>query len=106
MAESTDDPRDYRGGVREPEEAKGGGADNEGIVPREMLDDPGPRDADPQDLKDDVMGEVTREPKDDIQIDPSSGDDADATNRDDSANTDTWHTDPATVAGDTGEGKA
>ncbi len=36
MAEQ--DPRDYRGGAHEPEDAKPGEADNEGMVPREMLD--------------------------------------------------------------------
>jgi hypothetical protein len=107
MADRTDDPRAYRGGVREPEDAKGNWADNEGVVPRELLDETGPQEgADEQDLKDEVMGEVTGEPKDDIQIDPSSGDDADATNRDDSVNTDTAHTDPATTAADTGQGAA
>ncbi len=106
MDERTEDPREYRGGVREPEQDKGA-ADTEGIVPREMLDDPGPQqNADEQTLKDDVMGDVTGEPKDDIQIDPSAGDDADATNRDDSVESETWHTDPNTVAGDTGEGTA
>ena len=106
MDERTEDPREYRGGVREPEQAKGG-ADTEGIVPREMLDDPGPQqNDDPQALSDDVMGDVTGEPKDDIQIDPHAGDDADATNRDDSTESASWHTDPNTVAGDTGEGKA
>ena len=42
MAEQ--DPREYRGGVKEPSDTKGGedtAADNEGIVPRDMIDDPG-----------------------------------------------------------------
>jgi hypothetical protein len=107
MDERTEDPREFRGGVREPEDAKGDWASNEGVVPREMLDDPGPQqDADEQTLKDDVQGEVTGEPKDDIQIDKSSGDQADATTVDNSTETDTAHTDPATVVADTGQGKA
>jgi hypothetical protein len=107
MAERTEDPRAYRGGVREPADAKGDWADNEGVVPREELDDLPPQDtSDPQVLKDEVMGEVTGDPTDgDHQIDPSSGDNADAT-RDDSAHTDTVHTDPATLAGRTGQGRA
>jgi hypothetical protein len=107
MADRTDDPRAYRGGVREPEKAKGDWADNEGVVPREMLDETPPQEgADDQTLKDDVMGEVTGEPKDDVQIDPSSGDEADATTRDDSADADSWHTDPAGTANLTGRGEA
>jgi hypothetical protein len=104
MADPTDDPREYRGGVREPEDAKGNWADNEGVVPREMIDDTGEEPSDPQALKDPVQGEVTGEDQGDI--DTHAGDEADATTRDDSRNTDTWHTDPATVAGDTGQGKA
>ncbi len=80
---ATDDPRDYRGGVHEPADAKGGEADNEGIVPREMLDDPGPpppeRATDEQALGDAVQGGITdRDPTDDA-IDPHGGDQADAT---------------------------
>jgi hypothetical protein len=84
MAEK--DPRDYRGGVHEPSDAKGGeesGADTEGVVPREMLDDPGSpppeRAGDDQALSDAALGEVTdRDPTDD-SIDHSGGDEADAT---------------------------
>lgn len=80
------DPRDYRGGVREPADAKGGSdswADNEGIVPREMVDDPGApppeRAGDDQALSDRALGEVTdRDPTDD-SIDREGGDQADAT---------------------------
>jgi hypothetical protein len=73
MAEK--DPRDYRGGVHE--------ADNEGIVPREMVDDPGApppeRSGDDQALSDAALGGVTdRDPTDDA-IDHSGGDEADAT---------------------------
>lgn len=106
MDERTEDPREFRGGVRETGDAKGGWADSEGVVPREMLDDPGPQEgADEQTLKDDVMGDVTGEPQDDVQIDTSSGDEADATTRDDSAEQESWHTDP-TVTGRTGQGEA
>lgn len=83
MAESTQDPREYRGGVREPEDAKGGQdswADTEGVVPREMLDDPPPQEnADDQDLKDAAMGEVTDHDHTGDAIDKSAGDQADAT---------------------------
>jgi hypothetical protein len=105
MADRTDDPRDYRGGVREPADAKDNWADNEGVVPREMIDDTGDEPTDPQALGDAVQGEVTGEGQDDDTIDKSGGDQADAT-ADDSRNTDTWHTDPATTAGETGQGKA
>ncbi|MEA2127581.1 MAG: hypothetical protein QOJ85_472 [Solirubrobacteraceae bacterium] len=82
MDESTEDPREYRGGVREPEEAKGGQenwADNEGVVPREMIDDTGPEPTGEQDLKDAAMGEVTDHDHAGEAIDESAGDDADAT---------------------------
>ena len=84
MAEQ--DPRDYRGGAHEPSDAKGGEeswADNEGIVPREELDDPGApppeRAGDEQAVGDAYLGQVTdRDPQDD-NIDSSQGDEADAT---------------------------
>ena len=79
------DPREYRGGVHEPADAKGEGtwADNEGVVPREELDKP---DAPPperdqsQALSDDSLGQVTdrSDPAED-NIDRSGGDEADAT---------------------------
>ena len=80
MAEQ--DPREYRGGVQEPGDAKQGQAD-EGVVPREMVDDPGApppeRDQD-QALSDSSLGEVTdrSDPSED-DIDHSGGDEADAT---------------------------
>jgi hypothetical protein len=83
MAEQ--DPREYRGGVREPSDAKGDDtwADNEGVVPREMLDDPGSPPAEReqgQALSDAALGEVTdrSDPSQD-NIDRSGGDEADAT---------------------------
>jgi hypothetical protein len=110
MDERTDDPREYRGGVREPEGAKGpGAADSEGVVPREMTDDnalPPQEGADEQTLKDEVMGEVTGDDDDDVQVDPHGGDQADATTQDNSAEADTVHTGAASVTPDVGEGKA
>jgi hypothetical protein len=83
MAEHEPDPREYRGGVRETEDAKGGPntwADTEGVVPREMIDDPPPQDtSDPQTLKDDALGEVTDHSHTDEAIDHDAGDDADVT---------------------------
>ena len=107
MAESTEDPREYRGGVREPEEAKGGEeswANTEGIVPREMIDDLPPEDPGEQDLKDASMGEVTDHDHTGEAIDKSAGDKADATESN-SAESETWHEDP-TVSGRTGRGEA
>jgi hypothetical protein len=105
MADGTDDPREYRGGAHEPADAKGGWADNEGVVPREMIDDTGPEPSDPQALPDAVQGEVTGEGQTEHTLDKHQGDHAEAP-ADDSANTATWHTDPATTAGRTGQGKA
>ncbi|HEV7882192.1 MAG TPA: hypothetical protein VGO81_01415 [Solirubrobacteraceae bacterium] len=105
--DETQDPREYRGGVHEPEEAKGGQenwADNEGVVPREMIDDTGPEPTGEQDLKDAAMGEVTDDDHTGEAIDKSAGDDADAT-QSDSAESTTWHEDP-TLSGRTGTGEA
>jgi hypothetical protein len=80
MQERTEDPREYRGGVRETEEEKPGQADTEGVVPREMLDDPPPQEnPGEQDLKDAAMGEVTDHDHTGEAIDQSAGDEADAT---------------------------
>lgn len=104
MAEQ--DPREYRGGVREPADAKPDWADNEGIVPREMIDDVSPEGSDdPQALSDNVTGEVTDDDHTGEAHDRSGGDAADATTADDSASSVTWHEDP-TDAGRTGTGKA
>ena len=80
------DPREFRGGVHEPADAKGGEdtwADNEGVVPRELLDDPdappAERDED-QALSDAALGEVTdRSSPAEDNIDREGGDQADAT---------------------------
>ena len=91
MAEQ--DPREYRGGVHEPDEAKGGSeswADNEGVVPREMVDDP-PEEkqtSDGQALDEPVLGAVTDRPAGDDAIDRSGGDAADATQGTTGANND------------------
>jgi hypothetical protein len=85
MAEQ--DPREYRGGVHEPPDAKGGEdawADNEGVVPREMIDDPGApppeREGDEQALSDRSLGQVTdRSDPGQDNIEASQGDAADAT---------------------------
>jgi len=74
MAES--DPRDYRGGVHESGDEKG----NEGVVPREMVDEPtADTSADNQELGDAVQGAVTEKDPHDSGIDESGGDNADAT---------------------------
>jgi len=84
MAEK--DPREYRGGVHEPSDAKGGEdswADTEGVVPREMVDDPGApppeREGDDQALSDRSLGQVSDQDPTDDSIDRSGGDHADAT---------------------------
>lgn len=83
MAEQ--DPREYRGGVHEPSDAKPGEwADNEGVVPRDMVDEPGSpppeRAGDEQALSDRSLGGVTdRSDPGDDNIDTDSGDAADAT---------------------------
>ncbi len=82
MAEQQD-PRTFRGGVHEAGDAKGGVADD-GIVPREMVDEPGDpppeRADDEQALSANSLGEVTdrSDPSQD-NIDRSGGDEADAT---------------------------
>jgi len=75
MAEA--DPREYRGGVREPDES---GQGDEGLVPREMVDEPtADTSADENQLGDAVQGEVTDKDPQDSAIDESQGDEADAT---------------------------
>lgn len=75
MAEA--DPREYRGGVREPRQD---GQGDEGIVPREMVDEPtADTSPDANQLGDAVQGEVTDKDPHDSGIDESGGDEADAT---------------------------
>ena len=75
MAES--DPREYRGGAREPDTE---GQGDEGLVPREMVDEP-TADTDPNEnqLVDSVQGQVTDKDPQDSAIDRSGGDEAAAT---------------------------
>jgi hypothetical protein len=77
MSMAEQDPREYRGGVREPQED---GQGDEGIVPREMVDEP-TADTSPEanELGDAVQGQVTDKDPHDSAIDESGGDDADAT---------------------------
>ena len=83
MAEQ--DPRQYRGGAHEPSDAKGEDtwADNEGIVPREMVDEdeapPPERAGDEQAVSDSYLGGITNRDPEDDNIDRSRGDEADAT---------------------------
>jgi len=75
MAES--DPREYRGGVREPDTE---GQGDEGLVPREMVDEPiADTNPDENELGGAVQGQVTDKDPHDSAIDESGGDDADAT---------------------------
>ena len=54
--------------------------DSEGIVPRDMIDNPPPQgETDDQTLGDDVLGEVTGRDTEDDGIDRAGGDNADAT---------------------------
>ena len=85
MAEGQDpterDPREFRGGAHEPEEVKGGPdswADTEGVVPREMLDEPAPESDDPQAQGDAALGEFADRPATDDNFDSNEGDEADA----------------------------
>ncbi len=77
MSMAEQDPREYRGGVREPQQ---GGDGDEGIVPREMVDEPtADTSPDQQELGDAVQGAVTDKDPQDSGIDKSGGDQADAT---------------------------
>jgi hypothetical protein len=113
MTES--DPREYRGGVREPDTSGGG---DEGVVPREMVDEPtADTSPDENQLGDAVQGQVTDKDPHDSAIDESQGDQADATegltgrtadSPDELTDDNTkgkWDVANAAL-GDTGEGKA
>jgi hypothetical protein len=114
MAEQ--DPREYRGGVREPQDQAQG---DEGIVPREMVDEP-TADTNPDDnqLGDAVQGQVTDKDPHDSGIDESGGDNADATSgltgrtaesgdelTDDNTKS-KWDAGANAALGDTGQGNA
>ena len=87
MAEQ--DPRKYRGGVEED--------DSQGIVPREMVDEP-TEDTSPdaQQLGDPVQGAVTDKDPHDSAIDTEGGNEADATQGQTGATVD----DPSDIAKD------
>jgi hypothetical protein len=70
------DPQTYRGGVAEPEDAKGGAPG--GIVPRELVDEPASPPSDEQELKADALGGWAKEESDE-QVPRDGGDNADAT---------------------------
>jgi len=73
-----DDPQTYRGGVDEPDSAKGGAGDT-GVVPRELVDeDPSPP-SDEQEMNPDALGGLASETNAE-QVPRDGGDDADATN--------------------------
>jgi hypothetical protein len=78
MAEKEmDNPQEYRGGVAEPPDAKGGAP--HGHVPREMVDEDGTGKSDPQEMSGDALGGFPDEPPTE-QVPRDAGDDADATN--------------------------
>lgn len=72
----TADPQSYRGGVQEPDDAKGGAPG--GMVPRDMVDEQTSGQADEQEMSDKALGGfATEEPS--VQVPREGGDDADAT---------------------------
>ena len=70
------DPQTYRGGVEEPEDAKGGAPG--GVVPRELVDEPTSPPSDEYAMKDDSLGGWARE-ESEHQVPRDGGDNADAT---------------------------
>lgn len=72
MAEKQEeqDPRKFRGGVHEPDDAKGedSWADNEGVVPREMLDERNETPDGGHELGNPVQGQVTDRAPDDTPL--------------------------------------
>ena len=72
-----DDPQEYRGGVAEPEGAKGNAPG--GAVPRDLVDEDVSGKSDPQELGGDALGGFPDEPPTE-QVPRDAGDDADATN--------------------------
>jgi len=74
----TEDPRGYRGGVDEPDSAKGGAGDT-GVVPREMVDEPSSPPSDEQEMNPEALGGLATETATE-QVPRDGGDDADATN--------------------------
>jgi hypothetical protein len=82
MAEQ--DPREYRGGFRDPKKE---GGDEEGGVPREMIDEPKAREdaGDDQALQSVITGRAADSTSADVSIDRTGGDEADATSHGDTA---------------------
>jgi hypothetical protein len=72
--QQTTDPKTYRSGADEPEDAK-----PEGIVPRELVDEPASPPSDEQEMRPDALGNIASEPAAE-QVPRDAGDDADATN--------------------------
>jgi hypothetical protein len=70
------DPQTYRGGVEEPEDAKGGAPG--GIVPRELVDEPTSPPDDDYAMNDDALGGFATEEAS-SQVPRDGGDNADAT---------------------------
>ena len=70
------DPQTYRGGVEEPEDAKGGAPG--GMVPRDMVDEPTSPPSDEFEMKDESLGGWARE-ESEHQVPRDGGDNADAT---------------------------
>jgi len=85
MAEHTPadtDPAEYRGGAAEPESAKdgAGAVASDGIVPDDVKDSQPSDNADPQDLDNEVLGEIG-EVERSTEVDLTAGDNADATSQ-------------------------
>ena len=80
MAEQ--DPREYRGGFRDPEKE---GGDEEGGVPREMIDEAQAREdtGDDQALQSAITGRAADSSSADFSAERTGGDEADATSHGD-----------------------
>jgi hypothetical protein len=74
-----DNPQTYRGGVDEPDSAKGGAGDT-GIVPREMVDEDTSGKTDEQEMNPEALGGLATETATE-QVPRDGGDDADATHQ-------------------------
>jgi hypothetical protein len=75
--QQTTDPKTYRGGADEPEDAKAGAPG--GMVPRDLVDEPVSPPADEQEMKPEALGDIASETATE-QVPRDGGDDADATN--------------------------
>jgi len=73
-----DDPTQVRGGVQEPDDAKGGAPG--GMVPRDMIDEDVSEKDDPQEMSSDALGNMAAvEPS--VQVPRDGGPDADSPSR-------------------------